>query len=412
MVTGQLYENYPASFFEAYTMSKFLFPILILTILAAGCATSPTAMTPAASLAAPRTPNETTATPQPAHTPAQTSAQTDTPTPAPTSTPTATATEPATATPEPTNAPTATSTPGPQVRAQGKDVNVRRGPGTLFPVMALLPDGETARIVARGPNGWLQIKLSGKLGWIYSGVVDVLGPVETLPMAENIPTPPPTLTPLPPTATPAPAGPQLPPKQATVRLTQDAHFPLRANRFIGWGYEIVDASDRWDIVLNRDVFGYVLHEFYGDALYKNHPRGMRVTFIDCVPKTFADGYVSPCLGAEPPLALFGDKRTLTFSFGDGAGSVIATGCAAPAVNYYDPQECFVALGPADGGYLTDVVIASMTVADAGRLGYRHDANPDFRTPPFTPNLGVAVRDDALQQWRWKDPFLQITPQQP
>jgi len=331
-------------------------------------------------------------------------------TPTPTATPTSAPTS--TPTPEPTATPTITPTPEPQVRASGKNVNVRRGPGTLFPVMAVLRDGEAAQVIARGPKGWLQVDVKGKSGWIYSGVVETIGPVETLAMAENIPTPPPAPTPVPPTATPAPAGPQLPPKQDVVHLSQDTQFPVRANRFIGWGYEIVDASERWDIVMNRDVFGYVLHEFFGDALFKQHPHGMRVTFLDCVPKTFKDGSTASCLGTEAPVALFGDRKSVGFEFGDGSGSVIATGCAAPAVNYYDPQECFIALGPVDAGHLSDVVIASMVMADGQRLDYLLDNSPDFRNPPFTPHLGVAIRDDQLQQWRWQDPFLEIVPQQP
>jgi hypothetical protein len=197
------------------------------------------------------------------------------------------------------------------------------------------------------------------------------------------------------------------------RLSQDTHFPVRANRFIGWGYEIVDASEKWDIVLNRDVLGYVLHEFYGDALYKEHPHGMKITFLDCTPKTLANGFTSPCvLGTQAPIALFGDDHGLGIGFGDGAGSVIATGCAAPAGNYYDPQECFIALGPVDGGHLTDVVVAATVMADGQRLGYLINNSPDFSKPPFTPHLGVTIRDDNAQQWRWENPFIQIAPQQP
>ena len=389
----------------------------LLMLLITSCTAPPVTDTPAptvtATLEATLLPTVTpeaiaraTAGPVPTDTP-----EAATPPPDPTSTPTPTVTATATATP--TATPTITPTPAPQLRAPGKNVNVRRGPGTVFPVMGVLRDGETAPVIARGPNGWLQIDLNGKTGWIYSGVVEVSGPVKTLTMAENIPTPPPTPTPAPPTATPVPAGPQLPPKQDVVYLTGDTQFPVRANRFIGWGYEIVDASEKWDIVMYRDVFGYVLHEFYGDALYKEHPHGMRVTFLDCVPKTFNDGYTSPCLGTRTPVALFNDRHDLVLSFGDGVGSVAAYGCATPTVNYYDPQECFIALGPFDAGYLTDVIIGSLIMMDAGRLGYRIPENaPDFRNPPFTPHLGIAIRDDQLQQWRWQDPFIRIVPQQP
>ena len=348
-----------------------------------------------------------TEAPEPTDTPTATA--TDTPAPTDTPTPTATATDTPTITPTPTMTPT----PAPQVQANGKNVNVRRGPGTVFSVMGVLRDGQTASVIARGPKGWLQIDLDGKTGWIYSGVVEVIGPIDALAVAEDIPTPPPTPTPVPPTATPAPAGPQLPPKQDVVHLTKDTRFPVRANRFIGWGYEIVDASEKWDIVMYRDVFGYVLHEFYGDALYKQHPHGMRVTFLDCVPETMKDGRTLACYGTQTPVALFSGRHKLFVEFGDGVGSVAAAGCAIPNSHYYDPQECFIGLGPIDAGHLTDIVVSTMIEADGGRVGYKLlQHSPDFSQPPFTPHLGIAVRDDQLQQWRWKDPFIRIVPQQP
>jgi len=70
------------------------------------------------------------------------------------------------------------------------------------------------------------------------------------------------------------------------------------------------------------------------------------------------------------------------------------------------------LGPVDAGFLTDVVIATLIMADGQRLGYLVSNAPDFRNPPFTPHLGNAIRDDQLQQWRWQNPFLQVVPQQP
>ena len=416
------------------TMKK-AFPVflLILILAVAGCAVPETTPLPTAteapaplSTATPETVAEATTSPVPAtEVPTATPEPANTPTATPTATPEPTSTPTATATTTPTATPTVTPTPAPQVRAVGKNVNVRRGPGTVFPVIAVLRDGQTAPVIARGPKGWLQINLNGKTGWVYSGVVEVSGPVETLAMAENIPTPPPTPTPVPPTATPVPTqvagnpgqtvnpvGP-LPPKQDVVYLTKDTQFPVRANRFIGWGYEIVDASERWDIVMYRDVFGYVLHEFFGDALYKEHPHGLRVTFLDCVPYNWPESGPSQCGGEELPIPVFQNDNSLGLFFGDGSGSEIGIACAAPSVNYYDPQECFIGLGQIDAGHLTDVVIASMITMDADRVGYNFFTNsPDFTKFPFTPHLGIAYKDESTQQWRWKDPFIKIVPQQP
>jgi len=308
--------------------------------------------------------------------------------------------------------PTATPTPSPQVRAVGKNVNVRRGPGTVFPVFGVLQDGETAPVIARGPDKWLQVDLNGKTGWVYAKVVETSGPVETLAVAENIPTPPPTPAPAPiATSAPAPAGPQLPPKQDVVHLSEDTHFPVRANRFIGWGYEIVDASEKWDIVMDRDVFGYVLHEFYGDALYQQHSEGMKVTFLDCVPAVLDNLGNVPCFAEEAPVPLFNGSKRLSVFFSDGDSNV-GMGCAVPGTNYYNPQECFVSLGPVDDGHLTDLAVTSAILGDKSRMGYTVYNTPDMATTPFTPHLGIAHKDEATQQWRWQDPFIKIVPQQP
>ena len=392
--------------------STILLTVIVLTACAAPALTpdtalvKPTVVEPGATLPA-MTPDPTS-TPEAMDTPVATS----TPTAEPTSTATAepTITPAATDTPAPTATPTVAPTPAPQVRAAGNNVNVRRGPGTAFPVVGDLRAGKSLPVLARGPKGWLQVEMKGKPAWIYSGVVEVVGPVDGLTEAENIPTPPPTPTPQATAA--APTNPNLPPKQDVVHLTQDTRFPVRANRFIGWGYEIVDASDRWDVVLNRDVFGHVLHEFYGDEFYKEHPHGMRVTFVDCVSKEYPGYGTSTCGGTEAPIPLFGDKKDLISEFGDGVGSVTIVGCAAPAVNYYDPEECFVGLGPVDAGYLNDIAIVGTIVGGKFLAGYVGENAPDFRNPPFTPNLGNAIRDDQLQQWRWQNPFLQVMPQQP
>ena len=417
-----------------------LITLVIITVFVAGCADAqtlptptptktPTPIAPATTVHAIPTMNveepvalvteaPTTPTAAPTDMPTATTIPVVTATSEPTntattaSTPTATATSTPEATVTPTSTPTITPTPAPQVRAAGKKVNVRRGPGTIFPVMAVLHDGETAPVVARGPNDWLQIDVKGRAGWVYSGVVETIGPVGELAMAENIPTPPPTPTPVPPTATPAPAGPQLPPKQDVVHLTKDTQFPVRANRFMGWGYEIVDASEKWDIVMYRDVLGYVLHQFYGDALYKQHPHGMKITFIDCQP-AYVDGLGNvPCLGEQAPVPIFNEDRSLTIFFSDGIGSDVGMGCGVPGTNYYDPQECFISLGPVDAGYLTDLAVTASILADKSRMDFTAYDTPNLAQAPFTPHLGIAHKDEATQQWRWKDPFIRIVPQQP
>ena len=132
---------------------------------------------------------------------------------APTATPVQAAEAPPTATLPPTSTSSPTDTPEPKpMVAAGKQINVRGGPGTNYPVVGSMSNGEDALIVGKNDAGdWWQIRLSdGILGWVYNAIVSLKGDVAGVPLAANIPTPPPTFTPAaPPTPTtpPQPAGP-------------------------------------------------------------------------------------------------------------------------------------------------------------------------------------------------------------
>ena len=99
--------------------------------------------------------------------------------PSPAASPGATAAPATTPTPArveatPTVAPTLTPTPAaaaPSVRAEviAWGLNVRRGPGVDYPVIATLRQGATVPVVNVDPNsGWLQVRLpaGGETGWI------------------------------------------------------------------------------------------------------------------------------------------------------------------------------------------------------------------------------------------------------
>ena len=190
----------------------------------------------------------------------------------------------------------------------------------------------------------------------------------------------------------------VPGKHITITLGSDTAWPVRAERIIGWGYELVDASEQWDWVLQRDVYGVVAHEFWGDDLYGQHPHGIRITLIDPV---WDDKSPIPLA----PLPLFADQRILFEGFGDGEGAMIFVGCAIPYHHFYDPQECFIAITAA-GEHLTDIVLAStITAENMNHAGY--DARtPEFSQPPFH-LLGEAYREG--DQWRWRNPFLEVVP---
>lgn len=121
--------------------------------------------------------------------------------------PTATATQPL----PPTATPTATPTSVPYVVVDAQGLNVRSGPGTLYPIIGLMRQGDEADIVARNDEGtWWQVRFDdGSQGWVYAALVTAFGPTEQIALAQHVPPPPPTPTPAPaPTPTP-------PPKPAT-----------------------------------------------------------------------------------------------------------------------------------------------------------------------------------------------------
>jgi uncharacterized protein YraI len=112
--------------------------------------------------------------------------------------------------------PTATPVPlspvtNPQVVASSA-LNVRSGPGTDYPIIAALQQGEIANITGKNTNGdWWEIALAnGQTGWVFGSLVTTAGDTTGVAVAANIPTPPPTATPAPappPAATTAPAEP-------------------------------------------------------------------------------------------------------------------------------------------------------------------------------------------------------------
>ncbi len=179
------------------------------------------------------TPVPPTATPIP---PTQTQPPTEVPQP-PTETPTL----------EP---PTATPTPEPQqprVVADG-DVNLRSGPGRAYPVVGRLRAGQETAILARNANGdWWQVAWDGRgQAWVAGTVVRVLGPIDTVAVAENIPTPPPQ-----PTATPRPtAAPTQPPKSGMEFVVESVRL-----RPVGVGSQRCDAGDHNIFVLVVDAAG-------------------------------------------------------------------------------------------------------------------------------------------------------------
>ncbi len=146
---------------------------------------------------------------QAAQAPAAATAEVLTTTPAPPSTTSLATVAALTATPE---TPVATPTsPAPACTVVTDRLNLRSGPGTVFPALATLPAGSALQPVsfmARGfPSGsWIEVQrpADGMRGWVSAGQQFVACNFDpaTLPAGVSPPTP----TPRPPTATPTPVN--------------------------------------------------------------------------------------------------------------------------------------------------------------------------------------------------------------
>ncbi len=91
------------------------------------------------------------------------------------------------ATPEPAQAEVspATST-GPFVTCLVRAANVRAGPGTDFPIVGGLFQGEQAALLARNQSGdWAQVELPEGIGWIFAQLVETSVPIGELPVVES-----------------------------------------------------------------------------------------------------------------------------------------------------------------------------------------------------------------------------------
>jgi uncharacterized protein YraI len=60
---------------------------------------------------------------------------------------------------------------------------VRQGPGTNYPTVGSLAQGDTAPIVGRNADSsWLAISFSGGTAWVFAGLITVEGDVSQLPL--------------------------------------------------------------------------------------------------------------------------------------------------------------------------------------------------------------------------------------
>lgn len=129
--------------------------------------------------------------------------------------------------------------PEPAAPVTNTTSNLRRGPGTDFPLAGQLPAGAPVRPVARNSDGtWLQ--LDSEI-WIWAQLVDHVPP--GLPVA----TPPPT--PIPPANTPVPPVPVAPPSPGAPHRDMLVQLPVGNRSYHGtydrneWNHWVDDDGD-------------------------------------------------------------------------------------------------------------------------------------------------------------------------
>ena len=102
--------------------------------------------------------------------------------------------------------PAATPTPEPMVTINS-NMNVRKGPGTNYPIIGTASPNQQFHITRKNPAGdWWQINFDGRIGWVYAPLVtasysESVKVVERIPPTPRPPTPTRTPRPAPPTAT-------------------------------------------------------------------------------------------------------------------------------------------------------------------------------------------------------------------
>ena len=112
----------------------------------------------------------------------------------PTTAPTPTLLKAPTATPVPATPTSALVSPEPSRRVEGRvtayGLNVRSGPGTVYPIIGGLSLGDGVEVVGTNIAGdWLQIAYNGQEGWVAAAYVDPTGSLAEVPEVSAPPPP-------------------------------------------------------------------------------------------------------------------------------------------------------------------------------------------------------------------------------
>lgn len=301
------------------------------------------------------------------------------------------------------------ATPEPAIVVVRANANIRSGPDTAYPVIGGARAGQRLSVLGRA-KGWWQVTLGARTGWIWSGLATANAAAQRA--REITALPPAPLKQAAPAVTPASRPAALP---DLVVLGPETQYPVRARVIQGWGYELVDLSSQYDILVYRDVFGMLAHQIddenvrrYGRQSRFARSGPIRITLVDTQPHpdpacpgwgwapdrdTFVDPYGAmqePCR-VEHSLFPQGDGAgtTLLIGWGYNAGTTLAIGAAGPH------------LGAASTSFFAEALPWPAAVGPADR--------PDFSQPLYAP-LGTARKADG--RWVWQDAFVEIVPAQP
>lgn len=137
-------------------------------------------------------------------------------------------------------------------------INMRRGPGVSNGRILTIPRGQTATVVSRHANGWIQIDYRGTRGWSNGRLFTIRTQTVTQPVPS---TPQPPATPTPPPSTPQP----------TTVTTATANYAINMRRGPGVSNGLILTIPRGQTatVVSRHANGWIQLDYRGSRGWSN-----------------------------------------------------------------------------------------------------------------------------------------------
>jgi len=218
--------------------------------------------------------------------------------------------------------PAVTDTPAGPVLTILQPANVRSGPGTNYPVIAILAAGSTREAVGRNASAqWYVINYDGGQGWVSGQISNYSGDTNALPVITAPPPPPtPTHTPVPATATPRGYNSRgvIPARfwveQTNVAVNEKVWFNFLVNNTTNENiaYSVLaaraengPAKDSWTNEILRPGFGPAGGSPWRDWIAFSAPGTYQLYLGICY------GGRDPCLALQAPWDRLSDNVTIT-----------------------------------------------------------------------------------------------------